>query len=719
MADYKSHQEELESMLEGHVFFPNMLEFYDNVTYNIRFYLLSSQAQDKLAYERNFNSNIDYDIDPKDKIIIAETGVSTRYSIDSLKINAVHSSLGTFKPTGYTMDMVIKESDGCSLSNKISVISKILGYKSYIHQPYHIDIWFSGYRNDNGKPIKMIGNKYLTYEVIINQVKTNVELSGATYNFSLNCNPMSIMNKEISTMFDIGLINIPNTPTLRNFTDEIERLINDKYCVSHPEWKHLYQDEPLVKIRNLINGDYTYTDLSDEEKIDMINKASNSDNSSKSMLSLTDAIISKVSENKKPSNQTLINNETKTVTKTMTRLDDWTSISIHKEHLDDVVIDKFMPPQITELESGAYITSNSVTSIDVFFQDICAQSSFLQNRVAKIDYSLENISNYGGKEHYRVYADITFTSVPIFDYYIEHSKERDKNNNNVLSDDTLKDLRFKTQKKEIETILKQGTLNKLYEWQWNGTNTSIIEVNAKLDYLWYANIGMINAENIINATIDNPRQTKINDEMIHEKERIDKIKQSNLQDVIEKYNAPFATIRKLASDGRLYIDDMYNVISDETKAELLSNRNVLEQNTTLTETNGESASQIKDLDVVSAKVGYNNVFTAGALSEINLTILGDPYWLGLLDDKLLYNGVDSSQYVKLQKFGFTMRTTLPQKNNGDGGYDLSDCVDFSNIFELVDSTHLFENGRFTQQLHGQIDTSLIHLARLRFKNPKR
>ena len=59
MADYKSHQEELESMLEGHVFFPNMLEFYDNVTYNIRFYLISSQAQDKLAYERNFNRNID------------------------------------------------------------------------------------------------------------------------------------------------------------------------------------------------------------------------------------------------------------------------------------------------------------------------------------------------------------------------------------------------------------------------------------------------------------------------------------------------------------------------------------------------------------------------------------------------------------------------------------------------------------------------------------
>ena len=57
---------------------PNILEYYDNVTYNIRFYMINHLYQNKLSQDRakGIIPN-NYRLPDSSKIIIAETGVST------------------------------------------------------------------------------------------------------------------------------------------------------------------------------------------------------------------------------------------------------------------------------------------------------------------------------------------------------------------------------------------------------------------------------------------------------------------------------------------------------------------------------------------------------------------------------------------------------------------------------------------------------------------
>ena len=163
---------------------PNILEYYDNVTYNIRFYMINHLYQNKLSQDRakGIIPN-NYRLPDSSKIIIAETGVSTNYDITSLILKTVHSSVSnSSSATTYQMDMKIKEINGCSLINKITAVSKLVGYESYILQPFHVDIWFSGFEQSTGKPIRIIGDTVLTYEVLISEVKTNVDVSGTMYN---------------------------------------------------------------------------------------------------------------------------------------------------------------------------------------------------------------------------------------------------------------------------------------------------------------------------------------------------------------------------------------------------------------------------------------------------------------------------------------------------------------------------------------------------------
>ena len=58
-----------------------------------------------------------------------------------------------------------------------------------------------------------------------------------------------------------------------------------------------------------------------------------------------------------------------------------------------------------------------------------------------------------------------------------------------------------------------------------------------------------------------------------------------------------------------------------------------------------------------------------------------------------------------------MKTPIGQKE--DGTYDLENVVYFSNIYQLVESTSILENGRFVQQLKGVINNAFMYNARLK------
>lgn len=137
----------------------------------------------------------------------------------------VHTSVySNPSATTYTIEMEISEVNGCNLGTKIAAITDNLGYDSYISTPFHIDIWFSGYENATGKPIKVLkdGNKeiFLTYEVILSEIKTNVDNSGARYNFIITPSYHCCLSKQEESLFKIGQI-IQDVNTFGGYIEKI------------------------------------------------------------------------------------------------------------------------------------------------------------------------------------------------------------------------------------------------------------------------------------------------------------------------------------------------------------------------------------------------------------------------------------------------------------------------------------------------------------------
>lgn len=218
-------QKDLSDALDRWDFSNNVLEEYDNVTYNIRFYMISKSLQDNLSNTRH-NNQKNSNIDLKEKYIIAETGVSTKYSIDELMVKSIlNGQNGADNVINYEMSMTLTEVNDCSLVNNISVVSKMLGYDSELGRPYHVDVWFSGYDHISKRPIQQIGDIY-TFETIINDVKTKVSDKGTTYDIKMTPKFSEAFKKEINIMADKGLIKSENG-LFSEMIKSIEKNLND------------------------------------------------------------------------------------------------------------------------------------------------------------------------------------------------------------------------------------------------------------------------------------------------------------------------------------------------------------------------------------------------------------------------------------------------------------------------------------------------------------
>ena len=649
----------------------NILEYYDNVTYNIRFYMLNKVYQNKLSRDR-INGIIpnNYRLPDDSKIIIAETGVTPNYDITSLKLNTVYSSVAqNSSATTCKIEMVIKEVAGCSLLNKIVAVSKMLGYENYILQPFHIDIWFSGYEQATGKPVKIIDNQVFTYEVIMGEVKSQVDNSGATYNMVLIHSPKSALNKTIQSLGNIGVLNI-DSGTVGEYKKAVEEYINDKFFENNKKIKDFYKsygDGKFLTIGRMIDAT---VDSFDESLAKVLNDKFNSE---------------------KPNNIAKVN-----------------VIPYGSIDIENVRVGDDFSAQYTEKSNDGQTRPSTHDTFDTFFQNLCLHTPELKDYVARPVYRVVYLGNSNGQEIHKIYADIVFRKNSYMEYFNEYSKSQN------ASPTLYRDLKEVMASKELRRLISSGALNKKYEWLYNGRDTSVLEMNSSLDMLWYANVPYVDSVKVNEASTNFVKQNT-DDVLNNHSEfiRESSIYKESLESVIKKSNVPLNGIRTLASDKRLYVDDIYNVIDDKSKAEYLNSRKVLETYDEHSDVDSSSATDI-NVDTQNAKVGYNNIFQAGNLVELNITILGDPYWIGLVSDNQLYANNDDSSIANANifpHFSFKMKTTVGQKENGD--YNLEDAVYFSTIYQLVESVSIFESGKFTQQLKGVINNAFMYNARLK------
>ena len=95
--------------------------------------------------------------------------------------------------------------------------------------------------------------------------------------------------------------------------------------------------------------------------------------------------------------------------------------------------------------------------------------------------------------------------------------------------------------------------------------------------------------------------------------------------------------------------------------------------------------------------------------QIEFTILGDPYWLYIPSQNSAYSNGTFPEQSLLYHFYFNLKTSInPDNVSYTGGYSTLNAKDFSGIYQIIESTSIFSDGKFTQKINGVIDDRFIH-----------
>lgn len=195
--------------------YDNVLLKYDNYTYHFTLFALS-------ASEYNlFWDNPDTEVN---RNIIAESGVTGRFSIDSVQItSAAPASPGL--TSNYSFNnciMSISENSGMSLFNDLVVLANDLGYNKFLDLPLLMEMDFIGFNAVSGKPERIPGLNR-KWAVRINTIKARGSESGGTmlYDIQLTRARAGIVdNKD-------WMLKEPYTCTSATFGDFVQQ-IQDK-----------------------------------------------------------------------------------------------------------------------------------------------------------------------------------------------------------------------------------------------------------------------------------------------------------------------------------------------------------------------------------------------------------------------------------------------------------------------------------------------------------
>lgn len=157
-------------------FSPNIMDFYDVVTYHWKFFMVDNNAA---TTGQIFNDS--------SQTIIAESGVSD-LTIDKVEIHSIATpSVETGTGTSTTVKFEIVEPSGAGLIDKIFYQSLALGIGNWNVQPFYLQLQFRGRSPttsaaDDGTP-GSIGSLRWVYPIKITSIKANVTTVGTRYEF--------------------------------------------------------------------------------------------------------------------------------------------------------------------------------------------------------------------------------------------------------------------------------------------------------------------------------------------------------------------------------------------------------------------------------------------------------------------------------------------------------------------------------------------------------
>ncbi|AFC21685.1 virion structural protein [Cronobacter phage vB_CsaM_GAP32] len=207
--------------------YENPLLSYHQYTWNFSLYTMNATE-----YEF-FLDNSDADVS---KYVIAQSGVTGRYSINSVKM----TSAGPATPgltSNYSLNtcvLELQENGGMSLFDDLIVLSNELGYKKFMDIPVILELNFVGYDQDTGMAMNIPGLNR-KWGVRINTITGSASPSGGsmTYTFTMTSTRGGIMENKDWTLME------PYTCTTGNFGEFVQQLEDHLNKVATDQYGYL------------------------------------------------------------------------------------------------------------------------------------------------------------------------------------------------------------------------------------------------------------------------------------------------------------------------------------------------------------------------------------------------------------------------------------------------------------------------------------------------
>jgi len=207
--------------------YDNPLLAYHNYTWNFSLYTMSPAEYELF---------LDNDTADVNKYVVAQSAVTGRYSIESVKI----TQAGPATPgitSNYSMNtaiMEIKENGGQHLFDDLVVLSNTLGYKKFMDVPFVMELNFIGFDENTGVPttMKSLNRKW---GVRLNTIQGTASQSGGaiTYTLSLSSTRGGMMENKDWTLKE------PYTCTTGTFGEFIQQLQDHMNKVATDQYGYL------------------------------------------------------------------------------------------------------------------------------------------------------------------------------------------------------------------------------------------------------------------------------------------------------------------------------------------------------------------------------------------------------------------------------------------------------------------------------------------------
>lgn len=226
----------------------NPLLKYHNSTYHFKLYAIS--PDDFAVFLENDNEGIS-------KVVIAESGVTGRYSLNNVKMVGVAPGTpglsANYGINTFTIEM--SEQNGNHLYDDIVVMSNLLGYKKFCDVPIVLELDFIGFDQDTGVPTVIPGHNK-KWGLLINNITTTADKSGGTMHHTITAAPITSITSDA-----MWVLKEPLEMTVSSFGQAISELQKKLNEMGEQQYGYLRRYLPAIS-----NGMYYEFFMSDELK---------------------------------------------------------------------------------------------------------------------------------------------------------------------------------------------------------------------------------------------------------------------------------------------------------------------------------------------------------------------------------------------------------------------------------------------------------------------